>query len=137
MIALDTNILVRYIVGDDHGQARRAAALLEHELTVARPGFVSLVALVELGWVLRNVYSVSSSELRDIVRQLLNAAQLIIDRADAVEAALAHVHEDFADALIHELGKAAECSKTLTFDREFARLEGVQLLGNHGRPASI
>jgi predicted nucleic-acid-binding protein len=55
MIGLDTNVLVRYIMQDDATQSLKAAKLME-SLTVDDPGFVSLVSVVELGWVLTNLF---------------------------------------------------------------------------------
>ena len=55
VIALDTNVLVRYLVDDDAKQAEAARALLD-ALTPARPGFVCREVMVELVWVLRRTY---------------------------------------------------------------------------------
>ena len=55
MIAVDTNILVRYIVADDKDQSARARSFIEDELTADRPGLVTIVAIVELGWVLQGI----------------------------------------------------------------------------------
>ena len=51
MIGLDTNVLVRYIMQDDAKQSPKATKLIE-SLTVDAPGFLSLVSVVERGWVL-------------------------------------------------------------------------------------
>ena len=58
MIALDTNVLVRYLVADDAGQAEAAQALLAG-LTAERPGFVCREVAVELVWVLERAYRFS------------------------------------------------------------------------------
>ena len=63
MIGVDTNVLVRYIVADDADQTRRAAAFLEGAISVDDPGFVSVVVLVELVWVLERTYRSSSDEI--------------------------------------------------------------------------
>jgi len=55
MIGLDTNVLVRYLAQDEPNQAARATRLIEEELSVAEPGFISLVVLVELCWVLKRL----------------------------------------------------------------------------------
>jgi predicted nucleic-acid-binding protein len=128
MIAIDTNILVRYLVKDDADEAELAATFIERELTSERPGFISIIALVELGWVLRSGYGASAAAVSDAVRKLLDAAQLVVERADEVEAAIARPHEDLADLLIHEIGRAEGCEQTVTLDRRFARLPGVKLL---------
>ena len=64
----------------------------------------------------------------DIVRKLLSAGNLVVEQADAVERAIAHPHEDLADALIYEIGRALGCERTVTFDRRFAQMRGVELL---------
>ena len=51
MIGLDTKVLVRYIMQDDARQSAQATTLIE-ALTVDEPGFVSIISVVELGWVL-------------------------------------------------------------------------------------
>ncbi|MGA1464036.1 MAG: PIN domain-containing protein, partial [Steroidobacteraceae bacterium] len=51
MIGLDTNVLVRYIMQDDPKQSPKASTLIE-SLSADHPGFISLVSVVELYWVL-------------------------------------------------------------------------------------
>ena len=58
MIALDTNVLVRYLVDDDAEQAQAARTLLEG-LTAERSGFVCREVIVELVWVLQRTYGTS------------------------------------------------------------------------------
>ena len=128
MIAVDTNILVRYFVEDQAEQSAIARRFLEHELTRERPGFVALVALVELAWVLKRSYRVTSPAIREILARLLLAEQIVVEHAKAVEAALGAEHDDVADMLIHEIGRMNGCASTVTFDRPFARTEGVELL---------
>ncbi len=128
MIAIDTNVLVRYVVGDDHSQSAIAASFIETELTPERPGFISLVAVVEFSWVLRRLYGASADTIATILGTLLASPRIVVESPDAVERAIASPHDDLADALIHEVGRAAGCEKTVTFDRRFARSLGVELL---------
>lgn len=128
MIALDTNILVRYFVADDPRQTALAKRLLEEELNPDQQGFVSLVVIAELAWVLRQVYRLSAEEVRQIARRLLNAVEIEIESADVLTIALGRSHGDLADAIIHELGMRRGCESTMTFDRAFAELDGVELL---------
>jgi len=135
VIAIDTNVLVRYIVGDDPAQSELASTFIETELSPEAPGFISLVALVELSWVLRRLYGASAETVATILRTLLASPQIAVENPDAVARAIAGPHEDVADGLIHEVGRSAGCEKTITFDRKFARGPGVELLGprNAGR----
>jgi predicted nucleic-acid-binding protein len=128
MIALDTNILVRYLTQDDPAQSRAATRFIETELSSRRPGFVSSIVLCEIIWVLEECYHVERAELSRIVAALLASRELFVEHAAAARAALAHDGADLSDAVIHEVGRARRCEKTLTFDRKFARLDGVELL---------
>ncbi len=128
MIAVDTNILVRYFAEDDAVQTLQARYLLEERLTVATPGFVTLVTLVELLWVLNDTYKVGRAVQTEIVSQLLAAPNMVVERDDLVSDALALHGGDISDHVIHLVGAAHGCSQTVTFDKKFARLEGVELL---------
>ena len=62
MIGLDTNVLVRYIMQDDAKQSPKATRLIE-SLTTDEPGFVSVVSVVELGWVLSSSYGLTHEQV--------------------------------------------------------------------------
>ena len=75
MIALDTNVLVRYMMQDDPKQSPRATRLIE-ALSGEEPGFVPLVALVELVWVLSGSYGLDRAQVSDALDGLLRSVQL-------------------------------------------------------------
>lgn len=127
MIALDTNVLVRYLVEDDAVQAAVARRIIEDVLTPAAPGFVSLIVLVELSWVLDRAYGCSTEQVASIFAELIASPTIVVERAAAVAAAIAQPHPDLVDCLLHEVGKAQGSERTITFDRKFARLAGVEI----------
>lgn len=130
MTGLDTNILVRFFTQDDPEQGRRAASLMR-SLTPQLPGFVSLVCLIELVWVLRSQYRLSKAQLIQRMEQLLDSPELMVESPAAVTAALRRFTQfkaDFADCLIERLGHDAGCGETLTFDVDAARFAGMRLL---------
>lgn len=129
MIGLDTNVLVRYIVQDDEEQSPRASRLIDG-LDENDQGFVSVVALVELHWVLRRAYKVSREDAAGIIRKLLGAKELSLQEPDAVRRALTRLTDDvdFSDALISELDAAAGCAYTATFDTRATRLPRMRLV---------
>lgn len=129
MIGLDTNVLVRYLAQDDPQQSARATRLVE-KLNEDHQGFVSIVVLVELHWVLRRAYHVGAPDLATIIRTLLDAKEIVVQHADVVRRALLRASEqaDFPDALISELGESAGCSHTATFDERAGRLHGMRLV---------
>ena len=129
MIGLDTNVIVRYLVQDEPDQSATASTVID-ALTQNEPGFLSLVTVVELYWVLRRAYQISAPSCAELVEGLLDARELRIDQESIVRAALTASSDglDFADALIAELGRVAGCDHTVTFDRRAAQPNQMRLL---------
>ena len=130
MIGLDTNVLVRYIMQDDAKQSPQATKLME-SLDTDQPGFVSLVSIVELYWVLTSCYYLSGQQVKQALESLLRTKQIIVDRADQVLRALRVFDEgkaDFADCLIERTASSAGCTETLTFDVGAAMHAGMRLI---------
>lgn len=131
MIALDTNVLVRFLVHDDPDQARIASEIIE-QLTEEAPGFVSREVLVELVWVLERAYRLARAEITGAIDGLLASTELVVEGADAIGSALELYRNDgfgFADLMIAAAARRAGASEVVTFDRKAARLPGVRLLG--------
>lgn len=130
MIGLDANILVRYFAQDDAMQSARAIELLERRISEDNPGFVSMIAMVEMARVLERSYGLADDELAAIIERLLQASVLVIENEVEVFTAMTALKEGrggFADVLLGELGLTAGCSTTLTFDQRASRLPGFSL----------
>ena len=130
MIGLDTNVLVRYIMQDDPKQAPRATKLIE-SLSMDDPGFVPLVALIELVWVLSSCYGLSRDQLSQTIDVLLRTKEVVVDRADHVLNALRLFKSssaDFADCLIERIAASAGCERTMTFDVGASKTAGMTLI---------
>ena len=130
MIGLDTNVLVRYIMQDDPKQSPKATALIE-QLSPDNPGFITLVSVVELYWVLTSSYGLTDQQVKQALEVLLRAKQIIVDRADQVLRALRVFDDgkaDFADCLIERTAAAAGCEQTMTFDVGAAKHAGMTLI---------
>jgi predicted nucleic-acid-binding protein len=120
MIGIDSNVLLRVLLGDDDGQAKRARQLLESQCSVERPAFVNRAVLFEAVWTLSRGYRYSRVQLAAAVKLLLAAPELMIEDHEAVESALGiftTTRADFADCLIGVLNRRAGCETTYTFDR--------------------
>ena len=125
MRAVDTNVLVRLIARDDPKQAAAADAF------VAQGAWVSHVVLVETVWVLGSVFSRADEALAACVRMLLQHQSLVVQDPDVVEAALARFEGGgvgFSDCLILEIARKAGHAPLGSFDRELAKLDGVEKL---------
>jgi predicted nucleic-acid-binding protein len=131
MIGLDTNVLVRYLAQDDPIQSPQATQFIERQLTEARPGFISLVAIVETVWVLDRVYGLSNHEIAAAVERILQADTLLVQNEQETFSAMIALKSgagSFPDALIGALGEWAGCTATLSFDRKAKRLKQFQSL---------
>jgi predicted nucleic-acid-binding protein len=130
VIGIDTNILIRHLDQDDPIQSPRATRIIEHLLTEDRPGFISLVTIAEIVWVLRSIYRMSDAAVATAIEQLLQADTLAIQNEREVYIAMMALRNDtasFDDALIGALGTWAGCTTTCTFDRKAARLKEFKL----------
>lgn len=132
MIGLDTNVLIRYLVQDDEAQASAAEDVID-TLTPAVPGFISIVALAEIAWVLRSVYRVPDAEILPIVEGFLSAEEIRVQHPDVVRRAVGTARLEsvgFADALIGCLGELEACTTTMTFDRRAAGASTMTLIAS-------
>jgi predicted nucleic-acid-binding protein len=119
MAALDTNVVVRLLMGDDLSQARAAEALVASESCT-----VSLAVLMECEWVLRAAYGLDAATIADLLAGLLALQNLDADDPLlASEVLLTYAAGlDFADAL-HALQARAHRSFA-TFDKTLVRRAG-------------
>ena len=130
MIGLDTNVLVRYIMQDDPKQSPKATRLIE-SLDSEDPGFITVVSVVELYWVLTSCYGLGGHDVKQAFEALLRAKQIVVDRADQVLRALRVFDDgkaDFADCLIERIASSAGCAETLTFDASAAKYAGMSMV---------
>ena len=130
MIGLDTNVLVRYIMQDDAKQSASANRLVE-SLSVESPGFVPLVSVVELAWVLSSAYELDRDQVVQVFESLLRTKEIVVERTEIVWKALRvfqSANADFADCLIERSAAVAGCDRTMTFDRGAAKGCGMTLV---------
>jgi predicted nucleic-acid-binding protein len=118
MIALDTNILVRFLVDDDLVQADIANVLVNHHEGI----FIAKTTLLELEWVLRHVYQIDKKTLATGLTSLLGLPNVTVESVSQVAQAIEDFAKgmDFADAL-HLASTQGEMF-TYTFDKKFAKL---------------
>ena len=130
MIGLDTNILVRYLAQDDPIQSAKASEIFERRLTEENPGFISIVAMVEIICVLDRAYGLTATEIAAVVERMVQTDVLVVDHEQEIFTAMIALKQgkgSFSDAVIAALGARAACSCTLTFDRKAERLSGFKL----------
>lgn len=130
MIGLDTNVIVRYVLQDDPKQSQKATRLIE-ALSADAPGFVPLVAVVELVWVLTSCYDLKRDQVAKAIDGILRTKEFIVDRTEQVAQAL-RVYKtgsaNFADCLIERGATSAGCERTMTFDASAAKSAGMTMI---------
>ena len=107
MIGLDTNILLRYLTQDDPAHSLRATEIIERRITEEEPGFVSLVSILEVVWVLKSLFKRSRQEIANDIEMLLAADTLEVQNEQEVYYAVVSLRNGagtFEDALIGSLG---------------------------------
>ncbi len=131
MVALDTNVILRYLLQDDPKQASRANHIFDRVLSRENPGFITLVTVLEIVWVLRSLLKQTHTEIATHLENLLAADTLEVQNEQQVfEAvfALKRGAGEFEDALIGALNAWAGCPYTLTFDKRALRMPYFQLI---------
>jgi predicted nucleic-acid-binding protein len=131
MPALDTNVLVRYVVQDDSGQLAAAKRLIKRCVSEGQSLFVPLTVTLELEWVLRASFGYSKDDVMQVLSNLFSAAELAFQSERALEVAL-HLYRkgsaDFADCLHIALATEVEEHPLWIFDRGTAKVVGAQLV---------
>ncbi len=126
MRAVDTNVLVRLMTRDDPRQVALAEAF------VAGGAWVPYLAVAEASWVLESVYECDAAAVATAIEMLLNHAQLSVQEAEVVAAALARFREhqrvSFSDCLMVQVARKAGHTPLGTFDRALGRVDGAHRL---------
>jgi predicted nucleic-acid-binding protein len=131
MPALDTNVLVRYIVQDDSDQLAVAKRLIDRCIAEGQSLYVPVTVALELEWVLRTSFGYVKDEVLLVLSNLLSASELSFESERALEVALQLYREgsaDFADCLHIALATQAGEQPLWTFDKGAARVAGAQLI---------
>ena len=126
MRAVDTNVVVRLLTGDDASQTEAASRFIE------KGAWVSILALAETTWVLRTWYQRSAAEIADAIETLLGNTDLTFQDSDIVAAALdlfrSRPSLGFSDCLMLHIARKAGHLPLGTFDRALGRVDGAHKL---------
>jgi predicted nucleic-acid-binding protein len=116
MIAIDTNLIVRYLTGDHPEQSSRVRGIVD-----GQPVFVAVTVVLEAEWVLRSAYGYGRPDVARALRAFGGLSTVTIEDSAIVAAAfdLAENGMHFADAL--HLTKSVHCEELITFDRKFMK----------------
>ncbi len=131
MAALDTNVLVRFLVQDDAKQGLLARELIRSTLAKGEPLFVPVTVMLELEWVLRSNFGFDKAQIILTLTSLLAASELSFESEQSVEVALELFRQnkaDFSDCVHIALSHSAGMTPMWTFDRAASKVDGAKLL---------
>ena len=131
MKAIDTNVLVRFLVNDDPVQGEQVRQLFAAAERQREAFFVPILVLLETIWVLESAYQIHRPALIEALGDLMLMPVLHFEQREAVQAMLAKVmtsNMDLPDALIAQSALKGGCESVLTFDKKTTRGDGFELL---------
>ncbi len=131
MAALDTNVLIRFLVQDDAAQSTAARKLIRKRVNEAQTLFVAVTVSLELEWVLRSNFKFEKQAVVQTRSDLLSSAELSFESESTLELALlqhAKTLADSSDCLHAALATAANSGPLWTLDKAAAKVDGARLL---------
>ena len=126
MIAVDTNVLVRYITNDDKEQALLATTLLDSYIGKEKSIFINNIVLCELVWVLVRGYKYQKEDIIKTLKLLLSSIEFEFENHELAFLAVIEYEKaeaDFSDILIGLLNNYRNCSVTYSFDQKALKLK--------------
>jgi predicted nucleic-acid-binding protein len=131
MKALDTNVLVRFLVRDDEQQSEAVYRKFKQTEADKEVLFIPALVVLEAVWVLESVYEATRQEILDSIDQLLLMPILEFEVQSAIRSFVSSAREnktDLSDLLIAHSARFAGCECVITFDKRASNLELFELL---------
>lgn len=131
MKAIDTNILVRFLTGDDDLQANKVYSIFKKAESEKIELFVPLLVVLEMIWVLESVYEISRAEILDAIGDLLLMPIFKFDQQPTIQQLIQSAKGnkyDLSDLLIAHSAKINGCEAVLTFDKKASKFNLFELV---------
>ncbi|RLB74991.1 MAG: VapC toxin family PIN domain ribonuclease [Deltaproteobacteria bacterium] len=130
MKAIDTNILIRFLIGDDELQAKKVYTIFKTAELEKKELFVPLLVILEMVWVLESVYDIPRAEILDSINDLLLMPIFKFDQLSTLQQ-FAHSAQgntyDLSDLLIAHSAKTNGCETVITFDKKVSKFQLFEL----------
>ena len=124
MKALDTNVLVRFLIQDDEQQSKIVNTLFAEAESSRQPLYVNTLVVLEMIWVLKSAYNVSRKDILNSLNEMLSMSALEFQDQSLVRAFVTGANGnnfDLSDLLIGHVASSVGCETTLTFDKKAAK----------------
>jgi predicted nucleic-acid-binding protein len=130
MKGIDTNILVRFLVGDDELQAKKVYTLFKNVESNRKELFVPLLVILELIWVLESVYEIERKDIIDSISELLLMVILKFEHQSTLQKFTQTAPKnryDLSDLIIAHSAREQGCETVITFDRKASKYSLFEL----------
>ncbi len=120
MIALDTNVLIRYFIQDDPAQSRKARQFIEENVLKGKNFFIPGIVVCELVWVLSSAYNVMKSEIVDLLEKVAHVKHFNFEDREVLCSSIDGYKSgrgDFSDYYLKEISKRQGSDRVMTFDK--------------------
>ena len=134
MKALDTNVLVRFLVKDDERQSEIVYRAFKQAETDKNTFFVPLLVVLETLWVLDSVYNTARNDILDSINEVLLMPILKFEAQATIQRFIRLSREnkiDLSDVLIACSAKSSGCNNVLTFDKKASRFEHFEIIDSN------
>ena len=130
MKAIDTNILIRFLTGDDEQQSKKVYSIFKKAESEKKELFVPLLVFFEMIWVLESVYDIARTEILDSISDLLLMPILKFDHKSVLQQFVHSAQEnkyELSDLLIAHHAKVNGCEAVITFDKKASKFKLFEL----------
>ena len=131
MKAIDTNVLVRFLVGDDEKQAEKVYSIFKKTEFEKKELFVPVLVVLELIWVLESVYAITRLDILDSVASILLMPIFKFENLKVLQDFISSANGnnfDLSDLLIAFSANSHNCEAVLTFDKKAAKFKLFELV---------
>ena len=131
MKGIDTNILIRFLVGDDEVQAKKVYTIFKKAELNKTELFVPLLVMVEFIWVLESIYEITRTDILDAINELLLMPILNFEHQSALQQFSISGRGskyDLSDLLIAHSASEQGCESVITFDKKASKFDLFELV---------
>lgn len=130
MKAIDTNILIRFLVGDDEPQAKKVYSIFKKAESEKKELFVPLLVVLEMIGALESVYGISRTEILNAISDLLSMPIFKFDQQSALQQLVPSAQRNryaLSDLLIAHSAKVNGCEAVITFAKKASKFKLFEL----------
>lgn len=131
MKAIDTNVLVRFLVNDDEHQGELVYERFRDAEVNCEVLFIPLLVILETIWVLESAYDTTRKDIVDSFSDLMQMPVFEFESLAAVQGMVISAHlssTDLTDILIGQSARLSGCDVVLTFDKKASRIDLFELI---------